>query len=54
MSRHASRKPKRKFKIPQHERIARNKRRFQAQQLARRLEKEEMARLERQMKEAQA
>ena len=37
MSRHASRKPNRKFKVPQHERIKRARKRFQAQQFARKV-----------------
>ena len=37
MSRHANRKPNRKYKVPQHERIARARRRFQAQQFARKV-----------------
>ena len=52
MSRHASRKPNRKYKVPQHERAARNKRRFQAQQKARKDALDEQKRTLDQIKDA--
>ena len=46
------RTPNRKYKVPQHERYARQRRRFQAQQRARVLALDEQARLLEQEKDA--
>ena len=52
MSKRANRKPNRKYKVPQHERIARSRRRFQAQKRARELKEDEERRLQEELKVA--